>query len=217
MARTIPLDRSGASWNPVDNWESAQRHKGEAALFPDRQRAFGRRSRRRLAVAVLLISLVLITVYAGSRIQEQLVQRLVITPTSTTTGAGPFPSGASAEANARIQRDLPMLEDLWGWGGGQSASVWYVEAPKGITAGEPLLVTVRGLQLDGHPFDDALVEISWRLGDATYRDVTYTDRYGNAEVNRELDPGCKGRECIVAVRMSRDDLQGLAYSTFVAR
>ena len=186
-------------------------------MFPHPQRAFGRKSRRRLALVVLTTVLVLLGASAGLGVRERYAQRLVITPTSVASAADPIPEKTDVEAIARAKRDLPMLEEMWGYGGGQTANIWYVNAPSDIRAGEPLLVTVKGLQVDGHPFDDALVEITWRLGEATYRDVTFTDRYGNAEVNRQLDPGCRGKECVVAVRMYKDDMQGLAYSTFTAR
>jgi hypothetical protein len=186
-------------------------------MFRHRQRVFGRKTRRRIASVSILAVLALFGAFAGRAIQEELSPRLTFAPTTTAYAADQHPSAVEASAVAQVTQDLPMLEDLWGVGGGPALGVRYVEAPRGIRAGMPLRVSIHGDQLDGKPFAGGLVEISWKLGDAVYRDVTYTDQRGNVDVSREVDPGCEGQPCMVGVRMYKGTLQSLAYTKFTPK
>jgi hypothetical protein len=186
-------------------------------MFRHRQRVFRRKTRRRIASVSLLAVLALFGAFAGRAIQEELSPRLTFAPTATAYAADQHPSAVEASAVAQVTQDLPMLEDLWGVGGGPALGVRYVEAPRGIRAGMPLRVSIHGDQLDGKPFVGGLVEISWRLGDAVYRDVTYTDQRGNVDVSRDLDPSCEGKPCMVGVRMYKGTLQSLAYTKFTPK
>jgi hypothetical protein len=180
-----------------------------------RQMAFVRRVRRLLVRGGWLV---VVSACLGAFVlvaSERLNAPTLVLPT-TTLALAVSPADASMEASitARVQQDLPMLEDLWSVGGGPAAGVHYVEAPEGIKAGKRLHVDIRAVTTDGRPFAGAFVEVLWKLGSARYRDVTYTDDNGVTALNRVIDPACEGTRCVVAVRMFKDDLQGLAYSTF---
>jgi len=185
-------------------------------MFRHRRRVFGRKTRRRIASVSLLLVLALFGVFAGRAIQDELSPRLTFSPTSSAYAAGQSASAVEASLVAQVTKDLPLLEDLWGVGGGPTIGVRYVEAPRGIRAGMPLRVSVHGDQLDGQPLAGGLVEVSWQLGDAQYRDVTYTDERGNVDVSRDLDPACEGKPCVVGVRVYKGSLRSLAYTKFVA-
>lgn len=166
---------------------------------------------------MLLLALVLTGTFAGRAIQDELSPRLSFSPMTTAYAADHVVSATEASITARVDRDLPLLEDLWSVGGGPAFRVSYVEAPRGIRAGLPLRVAVHADRLDGQPFVGAVVEISWRLGDARYRDVTFTDVHGNVTVSREIGKENRGKQCVVAVRMYKGGLQSMAYTTFTPR
>jgi hypothetical protein len=186
-------------------------------MFRHRQRLFGRKARRRVARVSFLVVLALLGTVAGRAIQDELEPQLTFSPTASAFALDPSTPTVDASTTAMVGHDLPELEELWGVGGGPAYGVRYVEAPTTIRAGAPLRVSVHGTRLDGFPFAGALVEVTWKLGDAIYRDVTYTDGRGDVEVNRQLDAACKGKPCVVGVRMYQDNLQALAYTKFTAR
>jgi hypothetical protein len=186
-------------------------------MFRHRQRVFGRKTRRRIARVSLLVLLAFLGAMVGRAMQDEFSPRLDFSPTTTAYALNPLPGSADASTTARVTRDLPMLEALWNVGGGPALGVRYVEAPRNIRAGAPLRVSVHGERLDGHPLVGALVEISWRLGSANYRDVTFTDNRGNVDVSREIDAEAKGELCVVGVRLYKGGLQSMAYTTFTPR
>jgi len=186
-------------------------------MIRHRRRWFGRKARARAARVGLLVALALLGAASGSAIQQRTAPRLAFAPTMTAYAAVPSVESVEASLTAQVTKDLPLLEDLWGMGGGSGARVHYAEAPKVVKAGEPLRVSVHGVWPDGHPFAGALVELTWKLGEARYRDVAYTDARGNVEMARVLDSECEGKACVVAVRMRKDGLQALAYTVFTPR
>jgi hypothetical protein len=173
-----------------------------------------RRALRRTFLLILLMCLGALASIAVERAQQS---ALVFQTTGSAYASPAADPAAEASATARLSEDLPLLMDLWGVAGGPPSNISYLEAPEGIRAGQALRVEVRGFTEDGKPFSGALVEVSWDLGGARYKDFTYTSESGTADVTRRLDKSCQGKRCIVAVRIYRDDLQGMAYSTFVAR
>lgn len=186
-------------------------------MFRHRQRAFGRKNRARITRVAFLLVLALMGALAGRAIQDELSPRLRFSPPTAAYGVGPWGAAAEASAAARVSRDLATLEDLWGVGGGPVVGVHYIEPPRTIRAGAPLRVAVRGTKPNGQPFAAAFVEVSWKFGSTRYRDVTQTDSSGRVEVTRDVDDESRGKQCVVAVRMYRDELQGMAYTTFTPR
>jgi hypothetical protein len=186
-------------------------------MFRNRQRVFGRKTRRRIARVTLLLALAFAGSFAGRAIQGELSPRLTFSPTTTAYAADSSAAAVKASINARVNRDLPLLEDLWSVGGGPGFRVSYVEAPRGIRAGLPLRVAVHADRPDGRPVVGAVVEVSWQLGGARYRDVTYTDVRGTVNVSREVDKDARGKPCVVAVRLYKAGLLSMAYTTFTPR
>ena len=186
-------------------------------MFRHRRMVSGRKTRRRIARVSLLVVLALLGMFASRAIQGELTPRLTFSPTTVAYADHPDMAALQASITARVSSDLPLLEDLWDVGGGPALGVRYVEAPPGIRAGAPLRVSVHGDQPDGQPMGGALVEISWRLGDARYRDVTFTDARGNVDVSRRIDEDSRKKLCVVAVRMYEGGLQSMAYTTFTPR
>jgi hypothetical protein len=95
--------------------------------------------------------------------------------------------------------------------------VRYIEAPDGIAAGQPLNVEVYARDLRGRPICNALVEVTLTLPDGQRTVSGRTSPLGHMSTRQLVPSGCKGKRCVVAVRVSRDDLEGLAYSTFVTQ
>ncbi len=186
-------------------------------MFRHRHRVFGRKTRRRIASVSLFAVVVILGVVAGRAIHDEFTPRLTFAPAASAYAVDSHPSAVEASAVAQVTQDLPLLESLWGVGGGPALGVLYVVAPRGIRAGTPLRVSIHADQLDGKPLGDGLVEVSWQLGDAQYRDVTYTDERGNVELSREIDPACEGKPCVVGVRLYKGSLQGLAYTKFTPK
>ena len=178
---------------------------------------FTRKTRRvlvRVSAGVVFVALGALlgwTLWSGSP------ARLTFSPASTAFAAAPDGTSVDASLTARVIRDYPLLEDLWGVGTGYHAGIHYIDAPGDIKAGEPLVVSVHGKLPDGRPFANATVEISWELGDARYRDMTFTDAQGNVDLTRRIDEASRGKVCIVAVRMSTEDMQSLGYAMLVPR
>lgn len=186
-------------------------------MFRNRQRVFGRRSRQRLARVTLLLVLALVSAVAGRSLQDEFAPRLSFAGATAAYAADPAMPSVDASVIARVNQDLPLLEDLWDVGGGPSVGVTYVEAPKGIRAGAPLRVSVHADRADGWPLVGALVEVSWRLGSSSYRDVRFTDARGNVTLTRDIPVDCRDQRCVVAVRIYKSGLRSMAYSTFVPR
>lgn len=186
-------------------------------MFRNRQRLSGRKARRRLARVSLLLVLATMSTFAARAIQGELSPRLTFSPTTAAYAVGTPVAAVEASITARVNRDLPLLQDLWSVGGGPGFRVSYVEAPRGIRAGAPLRVAVHADRQDGQPVVGAVVEISWQLGASRYRDVTYTDVNGTVNVSRDIDKDVKGQKCVVAVRMYKGGLQSMAYTTFTPR
>ena len=92
-----------------------------------------------------------------------------------------------------------------------------VKPPEGITAGEQLAVEVYAIDPSGKPLCNALVEITWELPGQRYRVYGRTSPLGRMTSRRLLPRGCDGKRCAVAVRVSSDQLEAVAYSTFVPK
>ena len=93
--------------------------------------------------------------------------------------------------------------------------VQYVPPPSDIACDEPLAVEVNATDLRGAPLVNALVEVTWQLGDEKSRASSRTNALGRTTSRRLIPSSCKGKRCIVAVRVTRDGLERLAYSAFV--
>lgn len=186
-------------------------------MFRHRHRLFGRRSRRRFARVTLILVLALASAVAARSFKDEFAPRLSFSGATAAYAANPGMPAVEASITARVNQDLPLLEDLWDVGGGPAAGVTYVEAPKGIRAGAPLRVSVHGDRPDGWPLVGALVEVSWRLGANRYRDVAFTDARGNVTVTRDIPTDCRNQRCVVAVRIYKSGLRSMAYSTFTPR
>jgi protocatechuate 3,4-dioxygenase beta subunit len=93
--------------------------------------------------------------------------------------------------------------------------VTYVAPPAGIVIDEPLIVEVNATDARGAPLIDALVEVTWQLDGEQFRSSNRTNALGRTTTRRLIPASCKGKRCVVAVRVTRDDLERLAYSAFV--
>jgi protocatechuate 3,4-dioxygenase beta subunit len=93
--------------------------------------------------------------------------------------------------------------------------VQYVAPPSGIAVDEPLVIEVNATDQRGAPLIDALVEVTWQLDDEQFRSSNRTNALGRMTTRRLVPAACKGKRCVVAVRVTRDDLERLAYSAFV--
>jgi protocatechuate 3,4-dioxygenase beta subunit len=80
---------------------------------------------------------------------------------------------------------------------------------------EPLIVEVNATDSRGVPLIDALVEVTWDLGKERVLTSSRTNALGRATTRRLIPAACKGKRCVVAVRVARDDLERLAYSAFI--
>jgi len=186
-------------------------------MFDNRQRLFERRARAHATRAFILIALVALGGLAGRGIQAQFAPRLAFAPEMVAYAIDSATQAMEASITAMVNRDFPLLEEMWGVGGASGQGIGYVEPPRGVRAGGPLRVSVHGTRQDGTPFSGALVELTWQLTGSRYHDVTFTDSRGNVDVSRQVGSECKGKQCVVAVRMCKDGLQALAYTTFVPR
>jgi len=181
-----------------------------------RQRLLGRKARARVALVSVVLMLAALGAIAGRAIQDELVPRLTFsTGTAYAAAYGTDAAAIEASVTARINADLPLLQELWGVSGGPTTGIRYVEAPRGIRVGDSLPVRVHATLPDGKPFVGALVEVSWEFGDAIYRDVTYTDSHGSVDVTRRVDWAARNKRCIVAVRAYGGDMQSMGYAIFV--
>jgi hypothetical protein len=186
-------------------------------MFRHRQRWFRRKTRRRIASVSVLVALAVMGAFAGRAIQDEMAPRLAFSPAVSAFADNSATRAADASLTAAVTRDLSVLQDFWDATGGPKMRVRYVDPPPRIRAGAPLRVSVHARELNGSPSVGALVEVSWKLGEGFYRDVTYTDNRGNVDVERRIDKSCKGKQCIVGVRIYQGSQQGLAYSKFTAR
>jgi hypothetical protein len=93
--------------------------------------------------------------------------------------------------------------------------VKYVAPPAGIVVDEPLIVEVKATDAGGAPLIDALVEVTWQLDGDQFRSSSYTNALGRVTTRRLIPVGCRGKRCVVAVRVVRDQMERLAYSAFV--
>ena len=93
--------------------------------------------------------------------------------------------------------------------------VQYVAPPAGIVVDEPLIVEVSVTDPQGAPLVNTLVEVTWQLGDEQIRTSHRTTAGGRTTTRRLIPASCRDRRCLVAVRVVRDDFEGMAYSVFV--
>ncbi len=109
------------------------------------------------------------------------------------------------------------FQDLWDTTTGRTweQEVQYLEPPAGITAGEQLLVEVYAVDRNGRPLSNALVEMTWNLGGEPHKVSGRTNPFGRMTSRRLIPLRCEGERCVVAVRVSRGQLERLAYSAFV--
>ena len=109
------------------------------------------------------------------------------------------------------------FQDLWDTATGRTweQEVQYLEPPAGITAGEQLLVEVYAVDRNGRPLSNALVEMTWNLGGEPHKVSGRTNPFGRMTSRRLIPLRCEGERCVVAVRVSRGQLERLAYSAFV--
>jgi hypothetical protein len=122
----------------------------------------------------------------------------------TDTGtAGPLTKAAF--------RSIWVAEASPSWG----QDVHYVAPPPGIAVEEPLLIEVNATDSAGQPLMDALVEVTWELDGQRYQSSGRTNALGRTTTRRLIPLNCRGKRCIVAVRVLKDDLELLAYSAFV--
>ncbi|NTU72296.1 MAG: hypothetical protein HGB10_10845 [Coriobacteriia bacterium] len=186
-------------------------------MFGIRRFLRSRRGRARPATLILVLLVTPAALFAVRAFREGLIPRITLEPTYTAAAAEHAGISFEDSETARLSRDMGRLEDVWGVAGGSPVGVRHVEAPGDIRAGKPLMVSIHGDHRNGDPFAGALVEVSWEFGDERFRDVTYTDNRGVVDVRRDVPEQVRGKQCLVAVRMSRDGLQSLAYAMFIPR
>jgi hypothetical protein len=137
------------------------------------------------------------------------------TATALASATGTASSAENTEHPGMITK--ASFNDLWVTSASPSwrHEVQFVQPPDGITAGELLAIDLHAVDPLGRPLGNALVEMTWELPGETYRVSGRTSPLGRMTSRRLLPSGCKGERCVVAVRVTRDQLEGLAYSAFV--
>jgi hypothetical protein len=128
-----------------------------------------------------------------------------------STSAAGEDAGLLGRVTAASFRDIwvaPASPTWW-------QDVTYVAPPPGIVVDEPLIVEVNVTDSRGAPLIDALVEVTWDLGKERILTSSRTNALGRATTRRLIPVDCKGKRCVVAVRVARDDLERLAYSAFI--
>jgi hypothetical protein len=146
-------------------------------------------------------------------------------PSAIRMGAAPTVASA-ADAVSGDEGSVPAspltaasFRDIWA---ASTTPTWrqgvqYVQPPEGITAGEPLMIEVHAVDPSGRPLSNALVEITWELPGLRYQEYGRTNPFGRMSSRRLLPRESAGKRCVVAVRVSRDDLEASAYSAFVPK
>jgi hypothetical protein len=133
-------------------------------------------------------------------------------------------AAAAPEASPRVDTDsgvpLPLtalsFRNIWAptsppwW-----RDVQYVAPPERVAVDEPLLVEVSATDSRGAPLIGALVEVAWELDGRHFRSVRRTNLLGRVSARRIIPSSCKGRRCVVAVRIAKGQIERLAYSAFV--
>ncbi len=135
--------------------------------------------------------------------------------TALASATGTVSGAAYTEHPDRVTK--ASFRDLWVTSASPSwrHEVQRVEPPEHVTAGELLAVDLHAVDPRGKPLGNALVEMTWELPGETYRVSGRTNPLGRMTSRHLLPSECKGRRCIVAVRVTRDQLEGLAYCAFV--
>jgi hypothetical protein len=179
------------------------------------QRMLGDRTgttRQRWSLFGLILAVMLVAP-AFERTEPQSIR--VGAEAALASAAGTVSGATYAEHPDRVTK--ASFSDLWVTSASPSwrHEVQCVEAPEGVTAGELLAVDIRAVDPRGKPLGNALVEMTWQLPGETYRVSGRTSPLGRMTSRHLLPSECKGKRCIVAVRVTRDQLEGLAYCAFV--
>jgi hypothetical protein len=156
---------------------------------------------------------VMLVVPAFERAEPQSIR--VGAEAALASAAGTVPSTTYSKHPERVTK--ASFNDLWVTSTSPSwrHEVQCVEPPEDVTAGELLAVDLHAVDPRGKPLGNALVEMTWELPGGTYRVTGRTSPLGRMTSRHLLPSGCKGKRCIVAVRVTRGELEGLAYCAFV--
>jgi hypothetical protein len=137
-----------------------------------------------------------------------------------TANADAGPEAIPLDEDSGVLSPLTAISfrDLWGpttrpW----QQDVKYVAPPSGIVVNELLTIEVNATDSRGAPLMGALVEVAWELDGKRFLSTGRTNILGRVSARRLIPQGCKGKRCLVAVRVAKDQLGSLAYSAFVPR